>query len=151
RAQDGDRSCAPCDGAGRPLENPRVSTIRTRLASTIDDVRTMLRQRVAQAGAQLDLLVLAAEPAGCIGVDVASGAFVRARYPAATRLLRPFQIARGRLAHDEVPDAAQPELVDLTDAPRPAGRLAPRRAERWLRPLLHPPRLPLLGFSGNAV
>jgi len=111
----------------------------------------MVRQRVAQAGAQLDLLVLAAEPAGCIAVDVVSGAFVRARYPATTRLLRPFQVARGRLAHDEIQDAAQPELVDLAAAPRPTGRVVPRRAERWLRPLLHPPRLPLLGFTGTAV
>jgi hypothetical protein len=114
-------------------------------------VRTMVRQRVAQAGAQLDFLVLASEPAGCVGVDMMSGAFVRARHPAATRLLRPFQIARARLAHDDVPDAAQPELVDLAAPPRPVGRVLPRRAERRLRPLLHPPRLPLLGFSGNAV
>jgi len=120
-------------------------------SSTIDGVRTMLRQRVAQAGAELQLLVLAAEPAGCIGVDLASGAFVRARYPVGSRLLRPFEIAGGRLAHDEQPDVAHPELVDLSGAPRPQGRLAPRRAERWLRPLLHPPRIPLLGFPGNSV
>src|SRR5205823_4506075 len=38
-----------------------------------------------------------------------------------------------------------------TSPPRQRGRLAPRRAERWLRPLVHPPRLPLLGFAGNSV
>src|SRR5204862_4555091 len=117
---DEDRNCEPFAAAAPPLRTPPccpptpaqwASTLRTRASSTIDVVRTMVRQRVAQAGAQLDLLVLAAEPAGCIAVDVVSGAFVRARYPATTRLLRPFQVARGRLAHDEIQDAAQPELV----------------------------------------
>jgi hypothetical protein len=114
-------------------------------------MRTMLRQRVAQAGAELELLVLAAEPAGCIGVDLASGAFVRARHPLTGRLARPFEVVTSRLAHDDGADAAHPELVDLAVAPQPRARLLPRRAERWLRPLLHPPRLPLLGFAGNAV
>jgi len=113
---------------------------------------TVLRQRVAEAGAQLDLLVLASEPSGSIGVDLASGAFVRARHPVSNgRILRPFSVASGELAPGDMFDAAQPELAELTGPLRPANRLNPRKAERWLRPLLHPPRPPLLGLTGNAI
>src|SRR5436305_5050946 len=113
---------------------------------------TVLRQRVAEAGAQLELLVLASEPSGSIGVDVASGAFVRARHPITRgRMLRPFSVASGELAPGDMFDAAQPELAELTGPLRPMARLNPKRAERWLRPLLHPPRPPLLGLTGNAI
>lgn len=113
---------------------------------------TVLRQRVAEAGARLDLLVLANESTGSIGVDLASGAFVRARHPmVAGRVLRPFSVASGELAPGDMFDAAQPELAELTGPLRPSTRLNPRKAERWLRPLLHPSRPPLLGLTGNAI
>lgn len=113
---------------------------------------TVLRQRVAEAGATLELLVLANEPNGSIGVDLESGAFVRARHPMiAGRLLRPFSVATGQLAAADMFDASQPELAELTAPPRPTARLNPKKAERWLRPLLHPPRPPLLGLTGNAI
>ncbi|MGH9276589.1 MAG: hypothetical protein ACRD12_00540, partial [Acidimicrobiales bacterium] len=35
--------------------------------------------------------------------------------------------------------------------PTRVGRLAPKKAQRLLAPLHHPPRLPLLGFHANAV
>jgi hypothetical protein len=115
-------------------------------------VATVLRQRVAEEGAQLELLVLATGAGGSIGVDVASGAFVRAHHPVpAGRALRPFTVARGQLAAAEMDDAAQPERAELTGPLRPTGRIHPRRADRWLRPLLHPPRPPLLGLTGNAI
>jgi len=113
---------------------------------------TVLRQRVAEAGAQLELLVLASEPSGSIGVDLASGAFVRARHPMVKgRTLRPFAVASGELAPGDMFDAAQPELAELTGPLRPKARLHPKKADRWLRPLLHPPRPPLLGLTGNAL
>jgi hypothetical protein len=113
---------------------------------------TVLRQRVAEAGAHLDLLVLASEPNGSIGVDLESGAFVRARHPVDNhRVLRPFSVARGELAPGDMFDASQPELAEFTGRPRPTVRLNPRKADRWLRPLLHPPRPPLLGLTGNAI
>ncbi len=40
-------------------------------------MRTDVRYRVAVAGAELRMLVLAAGPSGCVGVDLDSGAFVR--------------------------------------------------------------------------
>ncbi|MBV8162616.1 MAG: hypothetical protein JO265_16990 [Acidimicrobiia bacterium] len=113
---------------------------------------TVLRQRAATAGARLELLVLASEPSGSIGVDLASGAFVRARHPTAGgRILRPFSVASGELAPGDMCDASQPELAELSGPLRPTARLNPRKAERWLRPLLHPPRPPLLGLNGNAI
>jgi hypothetical protein len=113
---------------------------------------TVLRQRVAEAGAQLELLVLASEPSGSIGVDLASGAFVRARHPMVNgRTLRAFSVASGELAPADMFDAAQPELAELTGPLQPRARLHPRKADRWLRPLLHPPRPPLLGLTGNAL
>jgi hypothetical protein len=113
---------------------------------------TILRQRVAEAGAQLELLVLASEPNGSIGVDLASGAFVRARHPmTAGRALRAFSVASGELAPGHMFDAAQPELAELTGPLRPTSRIHPKKADRWLRPLLHPPRPPLLGLTGNAI
>ena len=113
---------------------------------------TVLRQRVADVGAQLELLVLVSEPDGCIGVDLASGAFVRAHHPpGSARLLRPFSVAGGRLGAPYIDDALEPERADLNEPLRPSARLHPRKAERWLRPLLHPNRGPLLGMSGNAI
>ena len=104
-------------------------------------------------GARVELLVLAAEPHACVGVDVDTGAFVRARYPAgAFADLAPLDLARAEVATpSEPPDSARPELVDLVDAPRRSGRARGQRAERLLRPLLHPRGRPLLGSVGAAV
>jgi hypothetical protein len=113
---------------------------------------TVLRQRVEEVGAQLELLVLASDASGSIGVDLASGAFVRAHHPVVRgRALRPFSVASGELARGEMAEPAQPERAELAGPPRPAGHLNPRKAERWLRPLLHPTRPPLLGLTGNAI
>ena len=111
----------------------------------------MVPQRVAVAGAELQLLVLASDAAGCIGVDLASGAFVRAHHPGGGSPLRPYDVATCRLGQSDVPDWSRPELVTLAAPPRRAGRLRRRKAERYLRPLLHPPRPPLLGFGASAV
>jgi hypothetical protein len=101
----------------------------------------------------LEMLVLAAEPHACVSVDVASGAFVRARYPdGAFARLAPLDVATAEVAAPDTPlDTTRPELVDLATAPRRVGRLGRRRAERLLRPLLHPRGRPLLGFVGPAV
>jgi hypothetical protein len=48
-------------------------------------------------------------------------------------------------------DALEPERAELVYPPRPTARIHPRKAERWLRPLLHPNRAPLLGTAGNAI
>jgi len=110
-------------------------------------------ERVDIERVDIEMLVLAAEPHACVSVDTASGAFVRARYPeGAFARLAPLDLATAELAAPATPvDATRPELVDLAAAPRRVGRLAGRRAERLLRPLLHPRGRPLLGFVGPAV
>lgn len=109
--------------------------------------------RVVVPGAELRMLVLAAEATGCIGVDLDSGSFVRASHPTATDdLPSPFEIVAGEIEGPmEPPDAARPEALLLTEAPTPVGQLPRKRAERLLAPLHHPPQLPLLGIPGTAV
>jgi hypothetical protein len=100
------------------------------------------------------MLVLAAEADGCVGVDLESGAFVRAMYRRRGRSdeLAPFDVAVGEVVTpDEPPDVSRPETVALARRPQRTGQLAPRRAERYLTPLHHPSRAPLLGFPGPAV
>jgi len=48
-------------------------------------------------------------------------------------------------------DTTPPEAADLADAPQRVGRLTGRRAERYLRPLLHPSGNHLLGFPTPTV
>jgi len=108
--------------------------------------------RVVVAGAELQLLVLASEASSCVGVDLDSGAFVRASHPALDVLPAPFDIVAAEIAGTvEPPDAARPEALELVGTPQVVGQLPARRAERLLAPLNHPPRLPLLGLPGNAV
>jgi hypothetical protein len=94
--------------------------------------------RVVVAGAELRLLVLAADVNGCVGVDLDTGAFVRASHPAGDTLPQPF-------------DVVAAEIAGAVEPPDPARPIALKRAERLLAPLHHPPRLPLLGLAANAV
>ena len=115
-------------------------------------MRTMLPHRVAVAGAQLRMMVLASDVGGCVGVDMDSGAFVRAMFPGGTADLGPYDLAVGTITEPSRPvDQSRPESVALASPPRRTGTVTARRAERWLEPLDHPRRGPLLGFPGRAV
>jgi hypothetical protein len=115
-------------------------------------VRTGVPYRVIVAGAELRMLVLATEPSGSVGVDLDSGAFVRAAHPPAASPPAAFDVVTAEIAgRVEPPDDARPEAVELARAPVRVGRLAVRRAERYLAPLRHPRGLPLLGLGPNAV
>lgn len=107
--------------------------------------------KLAPAGTEVRLLVLASGPGGCAGVDLSSGALVRAHYssPAATPL-QPYEIVTAELAGDDEV-AFAPDSIVVADVPKPVGRLAGRRANRLLRPLLHPSGQHLLGSIGPAV
>ena len=108
--------------------------------------------RVVVSGAELRLLVLAAEPRGCVGVDIDSGAFVFASHAPTAPLPAPFEVISAEIAGAaDPPDPARPEALELAGVPQRVGRLSVRRAERLLAPLEHPPRLPLLGLGANAV
>lgn len=98
------------------------------------------------------MLVLAGDVDGSVGVDLDSGAFVRAAHPGSGATFSPFDVVTAEIAGSmEPPDAARPEAVELGGAPRRVGRLSPRRAEKLLAPLRHPPQLPLLGITPSAV
>jgi hypothetical protein len=107
-----------------------------------------------QAGATLRLMVVATGEHHCIGIDLASGALVRAWAvePVDTRL-QPYDLVRVVVADDPdlVPDPAQPEAVVAAGGPELTGRLTGRPAQRLIRPLLHPENTPLLGSHGPTV
>jgi len=108
-------------------------------------------RRSVQAGVELSLLVLAASAVGLAAVDLDSGALLRAARVPGHLDLRPLDVIRARLAPTEEEDPTQPEAVELAGPPTPVGTLGGRRAERWLRPLLHPEFSHLLGFAGPAI
>jgi len=115
-------------------------------------VTLALRRRTAVAGDRIELLILADTVDELIGVDLESGAIVRAAAPPDTPALHPFDVVGAELAHAEpgwTPHA--PEAVELADTPRRAGRLTGRRAGRYLRPFLHARNPHLLGFVGPAA
>jgi hypothetical protein len=113
----------------------------------------VLSPRVAVAERELRMLVLAPSSSECTGVDLATGALVRAQLPAGSGSspLSPYDIARGRVVPDVLDDLAPPESLSVAEPLSAVGRLTGRRAERYLRPLLHPRRRPLLGFTGPAI
>src|SRR5947209_496996 len=116
-------------------------------------MRTEVRYRVAVAGAELRMLVLARQPDGCVGVDLDSGAFVRAIYhDLGDEPLEAFDVTTAPIGQPlDPPDTVRPEAVALAAAPERVGSLRPRRAERYLQALRHPPQGPLLGFQGVSV
>ncbi len=116
-------------------------------------MRTEVRFRVAVAGAELRMLVLAPQPDGCVGIDLESGAFVRAIYPPhEAEELEAFDVTTAPIgAPLDPPDTVRPEAVPLARAPERIGNMRPRRAERYLQALRHPPHGPLLGFAGVSV
>jgi hypothetical protein len=115
-------------------------------------MRTDVRYRVAVAGAELRMLVLSAGPLGCVGVDLDSGAFVRAQFPAPTdQPLAPLDMITAAMGEPLDPPDPRPEAVQLDSVPKRLGRLAGKRAVRWLTPLHHPRNQPLLGFTGASI
>lgn len=111
-----------------------------------------------EPGTILSLMVLAAGTSHCAGVDLDTGVLVRAWWDApapgaAGPPMRPFDVAEVVVAGDEdaVPDPSEPEALVLAGPPAPAGRVPGRRAERLLRPLLHPGHAPLLHSHGPTV
>jgi hypothetical protein len=106
-------------------------------------------RRALDVGAELTLLVLGTSPFGLTFVDLASGALVRAAVDVSG--VRPFDVVRTDLDAEQEHDPTQPEAVRLGSVARIVDHIDPRRAERWLRPLLHPTNTHLLGFAGPAV
>lgn len=106
------------------------------------------------AGATLELMVLAGYGPHCAGVDLASGTLVRAWSPGPPEEpLELYDVVSVVLDADvdALPDPAEPEALVLAGPPVRSRRLTGRKAERLLRPLVHPKHQPLLGFAAPAV
>jgi hypothetical protein len=103
----------------------------------------------------LELLVLAVEPDHCAGIDLASGALIRAwTTEPMDAAIGSYDVVSGGTGADErwrLPDPTQPEAVVVLGAPTVTGRITGRRAERYLRKVVHPAGQPLLGFHGPAI
>lgn len=98
--------------------------------------------------------MLAADAEQVAGVDLVSGALVRAWSPEPLGPeLRPYDVVEATLddSIDLLPDPSQPEAVPLVAPPPRIGRITGRRAERYLRALVYPAGQPLLGIHGPAV
>jgi len=131
-----------------------MSTVQTTTAPAFQPLAKTVPRLAASPGATLELLVLAADGGQCAGVDLESGALVRAwsSHPGPPRL-KAYDVVTVTIADDldAVPDPSEPEAVVLAGPPEPVRRITGRRAERLLRPLLHPSRRPLLGTHAPAV
>jgi hypothetical protein len=126
-------------------------------ATTAPDFSPVVKDvpRVTVApGAVLELLVLAADEAHCAGVDLASGALVRAWSPRPLPSdLRAYDVVAVTLADDAdvIPDPWEPESLVLDGPPEALRKLSGRRTERLLRALLHPTGQPLLGETSPTI
>ena len=115
-------------------------------------VAVTIAGRTSLAGAEMQLLVLAGGQRWCTAIDLGTGALVSARWERPDRALTPLVVAHARLDDDQDDaDPVRPEEVTLSRSPRVLGRTTRRRAERWLRPVLHPKGEHLLGFAGPAA
>ena len=108
--------------------------------------------RRRRGGSSLTLLVLACNEEDTAGIDLASGALVRARvpWPSGHRPdLAPFDVVETVLAdRPERDDLAQPEAVSAHGLPRHLGTLHGRRVRQLLHPLAAPMEEHVLGFPG---
>jgi hypothetical protein len=129
-------------------------------ASTAPDFHPVVKDlpRVAVTpGTTLELLVLASHGGHCAGVDLDSGALVRAWSAASPiRRLRAYDVVQVTLAEmnsglDAIPDPCEPEALVLAAPPELVRHIHGRRVARLLRPLLHPAGQPLLGLPNSFV
>lgn len=115
-------------------------------------VAVTIAGRTSLAGGEIDLLLLAGGQRWCAAMCLNTGALVSAVWDEPIAGLRPFVVAKARVADDQSDaDPVRPEEVALIRPPRLIGRTNGHRAERMLRPLLHPPSEHILGIVGSAA
>lgn len=105
-------------------------------------------------GTTLRLLIVATGERHCAGIDLVSGALVRAWSQfAVDPRLRPYDIVEVTVANnsDVLPDPTEPDTIVIAGPPRLSGHMAGRPVRRLICPLLHPENAPLLGFHGPTV
>jgi hypothetical protein len=143
------------DRRDAPRSESRSSARRNAKSGTARELVRAIspRDRVAvEGGSSLTLLVLACNEEDTAGIDLASGALVRARvpWPSGHRPdLAPFDVVETVLAdRPERDDLAQPEAVSAHGLPRHLGTLHGRRVRQLLHPLAAPMEEHVLGFPG---
>jgi hypothetical protein len=143
------------DRRDAPLSESRGAARRNAKSGTARELVRAIspRDRVAvDGGSSLTLLVLACNEEDTAGIDLASGALVRARvpWPSGHRPdLAPFDVVETVLAdRPERDDLAQPEAVSAHGLPRHLGTLHGRRVRQLLHPLAAPMEEHVLGFPG---
>ena len=115
-------------------------------------VAVTIAGRTSLAGAEVQLLLLAGGQRWCAAMDLGTGALVTARWDEPATGLMPLVAATARVAGDQSDvDPVRPEEVTLEGPPRPVGHVSRRRADRLLRPVLHPDTEHLLGIAGPAT
>jgi hypothetical protein len=105
-------------------------------------------------GTRLELMVVSTGAHHCVGIDLASGALVRAwSFAEVDPRLAPYDVVAVTVGGgpDLVPDPTEPDALVVAGAPVHVGQLTGRRAARLMRALLHPEKIPLLGFHGPTV
>ncbi len=114
-------------------------------------MRTEVRYRVAVAGAELRMLVLASQPDGCVGIDLDSGAFVRALFPGGGEPLEPFDVTSAPIGDPvDPPDTVRPEAVALERPPARTGSLSPAGPSATSKPSGIRPTRPSWGSRASA-
>jgi hypothetical protein len=81
---------------------------------------------------------------------MSTGGLIRAPLPDGCQF-RPYDIAATTTGDVDDRDPAHPDMVELLAPLEFAGQLRGRKAERYVRPLLHPSDQPLLGLISVAV
>jgi hypothetical protein len=100
--------------------------------------------------AQTELLVLACGGGALAAIDLNTGGLVRAQLDDVEHIA-PYDVATTQLGDVADPDPAHPDAITLAGPLEVTGRIRARKAERYVRPLLHPIDKPLLGMIGAAV
>jgi len=95
------------------------------------------------------LLTLACSPRGAAAINLDSGALVRAHWTDNASIFAPYDVVEADHSDDEELAFAADSIV--ASNPRVVGAIRGRRAERLLRPLVHPSNQPLLGAPGPNV
>ena len=124
------------------------------MSASAGSVARKFRRLLDTPGAQLRLMVLSTGGRHCVGVDLESGALGRAwSFAAVDQRISPYDLVDVTVGGgpDLVPDPTEPDALVISGPPSYAGQLTGRRAARLMRPLLHPEKVPLLGFHGPSV
>ncbi len=109
------------------------------------------RTATPQATEEMELLVLASGRTSTVGVDLASGTLLRTHHPVVPQRLAQFGVVSATVSQWQQQRPEQPEAIDFLHAPTLTGRLVGWKADKIIRPLIHPAGHYLLGSQGPSV